>query len=38
MLKWLSVAPFGRPVVPLVNWMLIASSGWRSFGGAARPR
>jgi hypothetical protein len=26
MLWWLSVAPFGKPVVPLVNWMLIASS------------
>src|SRR5262245_59558787 len=27
MLKWVSVAPFGEPVVPLVNWILIASSG-----------
>ena len=27
MLRWLSVAPLGAPVVPLVNWMLIASSG-----------
>ena len=27
MLKWESVAPLGDPVVPLVNWMLIASSG-----------
>ena len=27
MLRWVSVAPFGRPVVPLVNWMLIASVG-----------
>ena len=23
MLRWLSVAPFGNPVVPLVYWMLI---------------
>ena len=23
MLWWVSVAPFGKPVVPLVNWMLI---------------
>ena len=34
MLKWESVAPFGEPVVPLVNWMLIASSG----SSAARQR
>jgi hypothetical protein len=27
MLRWLSVAPLGAPVVPEVNWMLIASSG-----------
>ena len=27
MLKCDRVAPFGEPVVPLVNWMLIASSG-----------
>lgn len=27
MLTWVSVAPLGAPVVPLVNWMLIASSG-----------
>src|SRR5882672_3418708 len=26
MLWWVSVAPFGMPVVPLVNWMLIGSS------------
>ena len=26
MLWWLSVAPFGKPVVPLVYWMLIGSS------------
>src|SRR3954451_14099486 len=26
MLRWLSVAPFGKPVVPLVYWMLIGSS------------
>ena len=34
MLKCDSVAPFGAPVVPLVNWMLIASSG----SSAARQR
>lgn len=28
MLWWVSVAPFGTPVVPEVNWMLIASSNW----------
>ena len=28
MLWWLSVAPFGKPVVPLVYWMLIGSSNW----------
>ena len=28
-LRWLSVAPLGRPVVPLVNWMLIAWPGSR---------
>ncbi len=27
MLRWLSVAPLGKPVVPLVYWMLMASSG-----------
>ena len=27
MLRWLRVAPFGRPVVPEVYWMLIGSSG-----------
>ena len=26
MLWWLSVAPLGKPVVPLVNWMLMGSS------------
>ncbi len=25
MLRWLRVAPFGRPVVPEVYWMLIGS-------------
>ena len=25
MLRWLSVAPLGNPVVPLVYWMLMAS-------------
>src|SRR5438094_213974 len=29
MLWWLSVAPLGKPVVPLVYWMLIGSSNWR---------
>jgi len=28
MLRWLSVAPLGKPVVPDVYWMLIGSSGW----------
>ncbi len=28
MLWWLSVAPLGKPVVPLVYWMLIGSSNW----------
>jgi hypothetical protein len=28
MLWWDSVAPFGEPVVPDVNWMLIGSSNW----------
>ena len=27
MLRWLSVAPLGKPVVPEVYWMLIGSSG-----------
>ncbi len=27
MLRWVSVAPFGNPVVPDVYWMLIGSSG-----------
>ncbi len=29
MLWWVSVAPFGSPVVPEVNWMLIGSSNCR---------
>jgi len=29
-LRWVKVAPFGAPVVPEVNWMLMASSGSRS--------
>src|SRR3954465_6484982 len=29
MLWWLSVAPLGKPVVPLVYWMLIGSSNCR---------
>ena len=33
MLWWLSVAPLGKPVVPLVYWMLMGSSNcvaaWR---------
>ena len=33
MLWWLSVAPFGKPVVPLVYWMLIGSSK-SSVGGS----
>ena len=28
-LWWVSVTPFGEPVVPLVNWMLMASSNCR---------
>ena len=27
MLRWLSVAPLGKPVVPDVYWMLIGSPG-----------
>ena len=27
MFRWLSVAPLGKPVVPLVYWMLIAIGG-----------
>ena len=27
MFRWVSVAPFGKPVVPDVYWMLIGSSG-----------
>ena len=30
MLWWESVAPFGKPVVPLVYWMLIGSSNCSS--------
>ncbi len=30
MLWWVRVAALGVPVVPLVNWMLIGSSNWRS--------
>ena len=33
---WLSVAPFGAPVVPEVNWTLIASSGRARAARAAR--
>ena len=29
-LWWVSVAPFGAPVVPEVNWMLIGSSNCSS--------
>ena len=35
MLWWLSVAPFGNPVVPLVYWMLIGSSKLSSAARAA---
>ena len=44
MLWWLSVAPLGKPVVPLVYWMLIGSSNWvaawrsAQLLGAARAR
>ena len=38
MLWWLSVAPFGKPVVPEVNWMLIASSNCRVGPISARRR
>ena len=40
MLWWLSVAPLGKPVVPLVYWMLIGSSNWVAAWrvGAARRR
>ena len=39
MLKCDSVAPFGAPVVPLVNWMLIASSGSSAaLNVSSRPR
>ncbi len=34
MLRWVSVAPLGWPVVPEVNWMLIGSSQ-RSVGPSA---
>jgi len=36
-LWWLSVAPLGKPVVPEVNWMLIASSNC-SFGASSAMR
>ena len=32
---WVSVAPLGKPVVPLVYWMLIGSSG-RQLSARAR--
>src|SRR5262245_6232658 len=39
MLKCDRVAPFGEPVVPLVNWMLIASSGSSAaVSASSRPR
>ena len=39
MLWWVSVAPLGNPVVPLVNWMLIGSSNCSVVGecGEAAP-
>ena len=36
MLRWVSVAPFGNPVVPDVYWMLIGSSGRSVARRAAR--
>ena len=36
MLWWVRVAPFGDPVVPEVNWMLIASCGDRASLMASR--
>ena len=36
MLWWLSVAPFGAPVVPLVNWMLMGSSNCSRPASSAR--
>ncbi len=38
MLWWLSVAPLGEPVVPLVNWMLIGSSNCSVAGKLGKPR
>ena len=35
MLRCVSVAPLGKPVVPLVNWMLIGSLGCSSLAVAA---
>ncbi len=35
MLWWVSVAPLGKPVVPLVNWMLIGSSNCNSAARSA---
>ena len=37
MLWWLSVAPLGKPVVPLVYWMLIASSNCVTGSSASAP-
>ena len=34
---WLSVAPLGKPVVPLVYWMLIGSSNWQSGSSTSSP-
>ncbi len=38
MLRWVSVAPFGNPVVPDVYWMLIGSSGPQASSAARRGR
>ena len=38
MLWWVSVAPLGAPVVPLVNWMLIGSSNCSSAGQLGQAR
>ncbi len=35
MLRWVSVAPLGLPVVPEVNWMLIGSSAFNVAPSAA---
>ena len=37
MLWWLSVAPLGKPVVPLVYWMLIGSSNCVTGSSASAP-